>query len=110
MAHAIKLVEAFQLVDNEKPKLCQSESNHGGNRTEPHENRYASKSFRTDIRPTEEEYSKQIKPSRKPPTCVMPRCKAKKLRHFFSDCAEPKEEFEAMKQYLEKPPSSGTRA
>ncbi len=116
VAHAIKLAEVFQLVDDGKPKENGNKSK--SSKSKPGNNPKGgggSSSTGEGKEPTQRKATKgekddSAKPERKPPLCIMPRCRDKKKRHFFDDCPEPKEEIEAMKKSLEKPPSSNTRS
>lgn len=114
---AIKLAEAFQLVDDGKPKAGGSDQKPTGtfNNSVNHiSGGYTVVNSRNKLShntagPNTKTKVTTIKPGRKPPLCIMPSCRANQLRHYFDDCIEPKEAVEEMKRSLDKPPSSGAR-
>ena len=110
MSHAIKLAAAFQLVDN--GQNCDSFNPQSGSTSRKQGGTSSKKNAVSNFSSDKKNSAAEQKPRRTKlaPLCVMPKCKEKKLRHYFSDCPEPAELVEAMRKSLNSPPAKNTRA
>jgi len=111
MAHSIKLAEAFQLIDSGRNR-----KRHNGRPTftGTPPNREATPTAAGTSTPVKDESdaitTTPTKAGRKPPYCIMPECKAKKLRHYFAECPADPTEIQKMKESLSLRPSDSTRS
>jgi len=104
MTHAIKLAEAFQLVDSGRDRKPTFER--------PIVPRTGTKPGTTPAVPptaTVPETPKK-RAERAPPYCIMPNCAKDRKRHYFSDCPEDPKEIAKMQESLKGNPADRTRS
>lgn len=107
MDHAIKLAEAFQLVDNGKPKGNKDDDRDNGGKKKSGKNRGPKKDQSDDDDKSND---------KKTPLCLHPPCRKKGLRHYMRDCtATSSEEKKALLKALAEEkaktgPSKSTRS